>query len=345
MAERGHDVYLLTMHKPVLNKIDRRVRLHLLPFPAPIGYFLNAFYIKKLVKKINPDIINTHYASGYGTLARLVNYSPNLLSVWGSDVFDFPYRSKYKRRVLEKNLEAATQIASTSWVMKKQTEKFVTPRLPIIVTPFGVDMNVFTPKRDYKNSNIYIGIVKKIEEIYGVKYLLEGTALLLNKLRNNGYDTVANNIRLLIIGEGSQLNEMENLSKSLKISEITSFIGSVPHNQVPGYLNKLDIYCAPSLRESFGVAILEASACGIPVIVSNVGGLPEVVLNDETGYIVEPRNSNQISDKLYELVLDSEKRERFGKQGRQFVDSHYNWEKNVSFMESIYHNLSIDKLQ
>jgi len=341
LANRGHEVHLLSIQKGG-DALDERVQVHYLPVAAPVGYYLNIWTVKRLLISIKPDILHVHYASGYGTLARLVGFEPTLLSVWGSDVFDFPYQNKFNERILQKNLKAATQIASTSWVMKQQTEKFVHPRLPIEVTPFGVDINKFKKMDIGKDSNeIVIGMVKRLEEKYGPRYLIQGTAILLDRLKDSGHYDVLNAIRLLIVGDGSQFSEMKELVKKLNLYSITRFTGAIPHDEVPKYLNQMDIFCAPSTldSESFGVAVVEASACELPVIVTNVGGLPEVVKDGETGYIVDPKNPEQIAGKLYELVLDPNKRAKFGQQGRAFVKAHYDWDQNVSQMEQVYKNL------
>ena len=341
LANRGHEVHLLSIQKGG-DALDERVQVHYLPVAAPVGYYLNIRTVKRLLISIKPDILHVHYASGYGTLARLVGFEPTLLSVWGSDVFDFPYQNKVNERILRKNLKAATQIASTSWVMKQQTEKFVHPRLPIEVTPFGVNINKFKKMDIDKDSNkIVIGMVKRLEEKYGPRYLIQGTAILLDRLKDSGHYDVLNAIRLLIVGDGSQFSEMKELVKKLNLSSITRFTGAIPHDEVPKYLNQMDIFCAPSTleSESFGVAVVEASACELPVIVTNVGGLPEVVKDGETGYIVDPKNPEQIADKLYELVLDPNKRAKFGQQGRAFVKAHYDWDQNVSQVEQVYKNL------
>lgn len=338
MSERGHDVYLLTIHRPK-EQIHSRVHVIKLPFPPPMGYYLNFPFAKRCLNKIKPDLLNTHYASGYGTLSRLLNFNPTLLSVWGSDVFDFPYQSRLKYKIIVKNLNAATQIASTSKVMKNQVEKLVTPRLPIVITPFGVDINFFKPNLMKKNKEvIQIGMVKKLEEKYGPKYLIQAVAILKRKLIKSGMKSLSEKIRLLIVGDGSQYDELIMLSKELEISDITRFTGAVPHSEVPKYLSEIDIFCAPSTldSESFGVAVVEASACGIPVVASNVGGLPEVIRDNETGFLVEPKNSMKLAEKLFKLVIDENLRKEMGYKGREFIKTHYNWDDNVKKMESIY---------
>jgi len=93
-------------------------------------------------------------------------------------------------------------------------------------------------------------------------------------------------------------------------------------------------------EESFGVAVIEASATGIPVVVSDVGGLPEVVERDGTGLVVEARNEVQIADALERLVLDPDLRFRMGAAGRDRVQRLYEWKANVDQMLSIYREVT-----
>ena len=336
MAERGHEIFIITQHKVGINKFNKKINIFNLPIANNFGYYLNYPIAKKIIKKIRPDIINTHYASGYGTLSRLINFKPTLLSVWGSDVYDFPYENFIKKQILIKNLEAATEIASTSEVMKKQVQEFIKNK-KIHITPFGVDINRFIPDKSFKNKDIInIGIVKSLETKYGIEYLIKGVKILIDKLEKNKKDFIKSQIKLTIVGKGEQLNELIKLTKNLGIENITEFIGAIPHKLVPQYLNTFDIFCAPSILESFGVAVIEASACALPVIVSDVGGLPEVVDNNITGYVIPPKRPDLIGDKLYKLILNEKIRKEMGLKGREKVKKMYDWEKNVEKMEKIY---------
>jgi len=89
----------------------------------------------------------------------------------------------------------------------------------------------------------------------------------------------------------------------------------------------------------FGVAVIEASACELPVVVTNVGGLPEVTLDRQTGLIVPPRDPNALTSALEDLVKDPELRKRMGKAGRDFVRSKYCWNDNADVMEQLYFDL------
>jgi glycosyltransferase involved in cell wall biosynthesis len=140
----------------------------------------------------------------------------------------------------------------------------------------------------------------------------------------------------MIVGGGSLENKLKTLADNLSIGSKTIFVGKVPHQDIPKYHNMLDVSVSVSNSESFGVAIIEASACGKPVVVSNVGGLPEVVEDGVTGIIVPPRNAEATANAIERLVLNKELRLQMGKAGRERVKRLYNWDDNVKQMINIY---------
>jgi len=334
MAKRGHEVYLFTIHQGE-EELYPNIQVHKLPFKPPLGYYLNTWHLRRLLLQIKPDLLHTHYASGYGTLARLSGFHPNLLSVWGSDVFIFPYESKIKMKILQKNLSAADCIASTSHIMKRQTESIYKPQKEIAVTPFGVDCERFRPMELGKDQNqVTIGTVKKMASQYGIATLIKAFAIVKNKFQGN--------IKLILIGGGPEEEELKLLAQSLSVDKHINFIGSVPHHTVPEYLNGFNIYVALSESESFGVAIIEASACGVPVVVSDAGGLPEVVVDGKTGYIVPRNNPEEAADKMLQLLNDSRLRTKMGEAGRQFVLDNYELKENVDRMERLYTEVALN---
>lgn len=327
--KNDNEVYLITMH-PVNDNSWSFNNTIVLKFKNAFGYYLNALDVHRIVKDIKPDVVNVHYASGYGTLARFSRIGGYILNVWGSDVFDFPYESKIKMKIIKKNLIAAEQIASTSEVMKIQTEKLIKPKKEIIVTPFGVDTNVFCPKTKQDSGKIIIGTVKTLSPKYGIDILI--------KAYNETYIKGLTNSELWIVGGGSQESELKTLANSLPSGQNIKFVGFVKHDAVPGYLTEFDIYVAlsESESESFGVAVVEAESCGVPVIVSNVGGLPEVVKNEETGFIVQHGDYVAAAEKILFLSKDNSLRERMGNNARNFVCSKYSWDVCVDIMINMF---------
>jgi len=337
LCSRGHDVYLLSLHRHG-DTLDPRVKLILFPFPPPVGYYLNVLFVRYVLRKIKPDFVNAHYASGYGTLGRLCGFHPYVLSVWGSDVYDFPHDSVRNRQLIVKNLKSADMVCSTSHAMAKVTRTLCPELQEICITPFGVDTETFCPTgRKSGESTITIGTVKKLNHKYGIDILIRAFVKMRESV-SRGDSAMADKLRLLIVGEGLERDDLVQLAKSLGIGAVTQFVGVVPYSKVPEYINKFDIYAAFSRldSESFGVAIIEASSCGIPVIVSDVDGPSEVVINGKTGLIVPREDVQESAAALENLVRDKGLRQQFGRGGRIHVESTYGWEQSLDIMENVY---------
>lgn len=335
LADLGHEVHLISLigHKSEVNKISDKVALHYINGSGRLAYFTAGKELKKLLAKINPDILNAHYASGYGTLARRSGFHPTLLSVWGSDVYDFPSNALC-RAILVKNLHYADALASTSHAMARQTEKFITPPSPIFITPFGVDTSLFSPAKSHlsegNDGSITIGTVKTLEEKYGIEYLIKAFAIVCRTQKAVN----ANLIRLKIYGKGSLEASLKALCAELGITDKVEFCGFIPNKDVPHALHGLDIVCIPSIldSESFGVSAVEAMACSVPVVVSDADGLKEVVENNVTGFVVKRKNPQAMADKITELINNPALRTNMGIAGRQRVLKLYNWDDNVKYM-------------
>ena len=338
MIDKVSELHLLTMHDKS-DPIDERVKVYLLPHKAPHGYFLNVKYLKKLLAEIQPDLLHVHYASGYGTLGRKSGYHPLMLSVWGSDVYDFPATSFLHRNLVAANLRQADWVCSTSEVMAGQTQSLCSDLPHLSITPFGIDCEKFRPL-PMQDKYLTIGTVKKLAPKYGIDILLKAFAMA-RKMAVAQSPNLVDRLRLTIVGDGVQRQKLESLAQQLEIDDLTTFVGAVPHEQVPDYLNQIDIYVAASRldSESFGVAVLEASACGLPVIVSDVGGLPEVVQDGVTGYIVPQENVAATAEAIVKLIKSKKDRDRLGAAGRKLVLERYVWDENVDLMRSTYDKL------
>ncbi|TXH60680.1 MAG: glycosyltransferase family 4 protein [Thiothrix sp.] len=334
LSAAGHEVHVITQ-QPIIEPFNPNVKAHIFPSLGILGYFTMAAAVRKLLHSLKPDILNAHYASGYGTTARLVNFHPYLLSVWGSDVYDFPYISPLHKYLLQKNLYAADAIASTSYCMAEQTKSLTNDLANIHITPFGIDLEKFKPtkvKKLFDNASIIIGTVKTLSEKYGIEYLIRAFKIVSEKHSNLP-------LKLLIVGGGNLEKKLKQIATDLNIAEKTIFTGRVSHEEVPTYQNMLDISVSVSNSESFGVAIIEASACAKPAVVSNVGGLPEVVDDGVTGIIVPPCDPEATADAIERLILAPTLREKMGRAGRQKVEQLYDWDHNVKHMICVYENL------
>ena len=293
-------------------------------------YLTIVLQLKKVIRETSPDIVHAHMASSYGLLGSLACFSPYILSVWGHDVFKFPRKSLLHKAALKLNLGRADVLLSTSYAMAEEAMKYTVKEF--VVTPFGVDLERFKPARNvglFDAHDIVIGTVKSLDGDYGIDHLIRAFAILKNR-------SPQASLKLLIVGSGELEGYLRELAVELGVSDETVFTGQVKHQEVMDYHNMMSMEVFLSNSESFGVSVLEASACGKPVIVSNVGGLPEVVVDGETGFIVPPQDPEKAADAMEVLVVDVALREKIGAAGRYFVQANYNWDENVRQMVSIY---------
>lgn len=336
LVARGHDVLLISQHK-IAHPLDARVRVHLLKLHGQLGYFLNAFELRRLLSRERPDVLNAHYASGYGTLARLSGFRPLLLSIWGSDVYDFPTKSPLHRWLIQKNLKEATAVASISHCMLRQANALYSHPMTFI-TPFGVDEQMFSPgdREDMDARSITIGTVKSLAPKYGIDTLIRAFAKVSSERE----------VRLEIVGKGEQEGELRDLAIQYGVAERVNFRGYVRHEEVPDVLREFDIYAALSRydSESFGVAILEAGACGIPVVVSDADGPKEVTIDGETGFVVPREGVDEAARAMARLVDSDELRAKLGGSGRQHVLNNYTWSRALDAMESAYRETSLKRV-
>ena len=342
LYESGHKILLVTLGRYDKNNYNKNIKIYALEqninkqgaLLSKLKYISAFSVIKKAMKEESPDIIHAHYATSYGVLGALSKGSiPFFLSVWGSDIYIFPKKSKLHKFILQFSLNKTNKIFSTSYSMKEETLKYIDKNIEVI--PFGIDIEKFHQiKRndfliDDLRGSIVIGTVKGLEKVYGIEYLIRAFKII---IENNQELS----IKLVIVGKGNEKNNLENLVNELKIEQYTIFTGYVDPSKVVEYHNLMDIEVFMSESESFGVSVLEASACEKPVIVSNVGGLPEVVEHNMTGFIVKSRDYEKLADYLQLLIDDEKMRIDMGKNGRKMVIEKYKWINNVKEMSNIY---------
>ena len=303
-------------------------------FKEKLNYLKALPLLKSTIKEFKPDILHAHYASSYGLLGALTGFHPFVISLWGSDIFDFPKRSFLNALIIKHNLKRADLITSTSITMAREGAKYTSKKIEVV--PFGVDLEVFKPsegKRTSPGTSTVIGTVKSLERKYGIDTLILAFALLKRKFEKD-------DLRLIIVGDGPEKDNLKRLTKDLNIEDFVTFTGFVPHKDLPGYINLMDIFVLLSrVEESFGVVVVEAMACEKPVVVSGKGGLPEVVENGVTGFVVPAENPEAAASALETLILNKDLRSSMGKRGRERVKKLYDWKENVSRMVELYEEL------
>ena len=335
LSRRNIKVILVSQHYPI-EEIDNNVKVYIFKNYGSLGYYLLINKVKKIIEIEKPDLINAHYASGYGTTARLLNFHPYILSVWGSDIYDFPYKSFLHRGLINKNLLAADIIASTGNNMANQIKEICNDIAvkDIYITPFGVDLDNY--KNNYfkeRGNKIVIGTVKALKCVYGIDILIKAY----NRVLEMRPD-LKNILYLRVTGSGPEKENIIKLIKNLNLNDYVELVERVPHNEVPLALQDLDIYLALSRKESFGVAVIEAAAALKPIIVSDVGGLPEVITQNKTGIIVPNESFEDAALAIINLLEDPNKMKELAFSAKESIGNRYSWDNCVDIMINCFNN-------
>ena len=146
--------------------------------------------------------------------------------------------------------------------------------------------------------------------------------------------------KLLIVGDGEGKSAFEALARRLEIDRKILWAGFVPHSQIPRYYSLARMAVFPSLAdESFGISICEAMACGLPVVATQVGGIPEVNRNGETGFLVQPGNEKELAERIGILLADEGLRQAMGKRAAERVRESFTWERVADRLLRVYDRL------
>ncbi len=338
---QNFEIVLFTLFKPNKQSIKKyrqlgvetvtsnlKLKINNLRSPnlSKLKYIQAQGLIKNIIKSYCPDLIHAHYASSYGLLAYLSRFRPYIVSAWGSDIYDFPQKNFINRLLLKLVLSSANQVCSTSIAMSKVIKDHF-KNINVNIIPFGIENDVFVPNK-IPNKKFVVGTIKSIEEHNGIDCLIEAANQVIFKYKKK--------IDFLIVGSGSLEKKMKQKVDKYNLKKNFKFVGFVPHKNVINYYHKLSIFIAVSTRESFGVSILEAAACEIPSITSNVGGLKEVNINNETGIVINANDPLKLAKSIVKLYENDDLRKKFGFNARKNVVENFNWDNNVNSMKTIY---------
>jgi len=182
---------------------------------------------------------------------------------------------------------------------------------------------------------IVVGTAARFEPVKGIIHLMEAAALV-QKLAGG-------DVRFLFIGDGSLKKELESRAAALGLSGKSIFTGM--SSEVERMMCALDIYVQPSLNEGLGKTLVLAHSLGLPIVASRVQGIPDVVLDAKTGFLVRSTDDGELAAKLLELIADPELRNRMGKAGKEWVTRkedglpYFGEERTISLLEKLYERL------
>jgi len=312
----------------ILPKGDRLV------FRAIVYFLISSLLIRKLRKQFCFDLIHAHMAGPAGFAAILLGIifrKPVIVTAHGSDIHSFPKHFFLKHMVVF-TLKRATQIVAVSQSLKDSMLKMIRLRREIFVIRNGANHEVFFPTdKTIARKQINLPHNKKIILFIGNLLPVKGIDLLLHAFANVSKKV---STKRIIIGKGESACELKDLTNELPIDTHVSFIGIKKHNEIPLWLNACDVFCLPSRNEGFPTVIVEALACGRPVVATRVGGIPDAVTNDTLGILVEPNNTEDLA-----LALSKALEKKWDYQSIAEYGKRFSWDTIAEEYTELYKNV------
>jgi glycosyltransferase involved in cell wall biosynthesis len=198
-----------------------------------------------------------------------------------------------------------------------------------LVIPNGVELDNYKnlQKQDFQVNNkkiiIFVGSLRPVK---GLEYLIKAMGIIHVEMEN----TI-----LMIIGDGEERKSLEKLVLKLHLENVVTFIGEIPNENIPSYLVQGDVFVLPSLSEGFPNVLLEAMAAGLPIVTTNTKGLSDIIRNEENGYLVEPKNPQQLAEKLLMILKNSTQSKKISNNNIEKAKK-YSWKNVVERLEDIY---------
>jgi phosphatidyl-myo-inositol dimannoside synthase len=258
-------------------------------------------------------------------------------------------RSQLKRRTARALLEsAAVLVTNSAWtrdLCRNVLQELEIESGPdrVQTVPLGADPQLFRPGLDQSEVRARYGLDRR-------RWLLSVARLTRHKGIDTGLRVLAElrqpypDLAYAVVGSGDELPDLENLARALGVVDRVRFLTDVPDQDLPGLYNCAEVYLGLSRLmnrrvEGFGISLVEAAACGIPVIAGRTGGIPEAVREGETGLLVDAEQPREVSGAVRTLLDDRALAARLGAAGRRAVETYYNWDRVAADLARIGHEL------
>jgi len=347
LAQKGHSVHFITYDLPMrLDRFQDNIYYHEVETPRyPLLEF--DLYPLALAGKIvdvaryeTLDILHVHYAIPHAVSAFLAKEMLNhnnplklVTTLHGTDITLVGLEPTFFPLV-KFSLERSDAITAVSGFLQEKTNQSFGQDLRIDVIPNFVDT-------DYYKREECLPLVKRLKS--------HGEAVLMHTSNFRAVKRVQDCVRILyevrkkmparlvLIGDGPERSDTERLCRELGVIEYVTFLGK--QSALPELLSSADIFLLPSQQESFGLSALEAMSCGVPVIGTNIGGLPEVVEHGESGYVAELGDIDRMARYCTELLSSPKKLAAFRERARLRAVEKFNIHQVVPMYEKLYNDV------
>ena len=339
-ARRGHETHWISL-TPFMKAPEEAVQRYELPnHPREwVQILLSLRPVKKLLKRIQPDILHLHSAGRHGVLGAMTGFHPCVVTAWGSEVL-IAAKSRLMKPLVKWVFRRADLITCDAEHMRQSMFQLGIDQEKIRIIYFGTDVEKFQPRARREEPRRSLGAsgaplvisIRSLEPIYDVETLIRAIPSVLRLVPSAVF---------VIGGEGSEKEKLVRLADELGILPQVRFVGQLPNEQLPEYLNAADLYVSTSLSDGgLAASTAEAMACGLPVIVTDSAENKLWVQEGKGGYVLPVQNSRALAEKMVYLLQNPSIGKQWGDFNRRVIQERNNYYLEMEKMEMLYESLA-----
>jgi hypothetical protein len=300
--------------------------------------------ISSIITEFTPQVIYTYTATpdGYAGLKLENKYGiPHACSFRGSDINIYPNYDRLTFHLTRKVVSESNQIFTVSKALKVISETIGKPKKEIQVVYNGCDTEAFL-----RNKEDRFRIRKQLDISLNGKVIIFVGSLSKNKGVHELMDVFVSliaeysDLHLILIGDGPEYNALAEMVHSNSLDKKVHLVGSKPHREIPKWLSAADIFVLPTYYEGLPNVVIEAMACSLPVVATRVGGIPEAVIDGQTGLLVDAKDTEQLKAAMERMITDDEFRASAGREGLAHVHKKFDPDHNAKKLADALHSLA-----
>ncbi|NNE46227.1 MAG: N-acetyl-alpha-D-glucosaminyl L-malate synthase BshA [Rhodothermales bacterium] len=346
LAERGHDIHFIAYSMPFRlahvaeNIFFHEVNVNTYPLFEYPNYTLNlTSKMVDVAKHEQLDLLHVHYAIPHATsavLARQIlgceDYEiPVVTTLHGTDI-TIVGRDPSFQPVVNYSINQSDGVTAVSEFLKRETYDRFSIRKEIEVIPNFIDTRRFRKMdKDHFKRALCPNGEKLLIHVSNFRPVKNATQVVevFHKLKSENHS-----VKLLLVGDGPDRTGTERLSRELGVFDDVRFLGK--QEPIEEILSIADAFIMPSGSETFGLAALEAMACGVPVVASDIGGLPELISDGETGFLCPLDDVSCFADRIRSLLDDESMRDNMGRAARESAADRFDVNRIIPMYEEYY---------
>jgi glycosyltransferase involved in cell wall biosynthesis len=341
LAKTGHDIHFLQLEssqqfddRPVPAQINQIFWQHKYGTGTLLGIIPMRQALRRIIRKVRPDLIHAGPVQQSAFLTAMAGFHPLVTMSWGSDLLKDAHQNRWWHWITRYTLQRSEILLGDCNAVASEAVEYGFPMEKIVLFPWGVDLDHFQPgesehlrqRLGWQDCFVLISL-RSWEPLYGVDHLLRGFILAARQYPD---------LRILLLGGGSQAGKLRSMLMEAGMLERVHFGGRINQDDLPRYYQAADLYMSASHSDGSSVSLMEALACGLPVLVSDIPGNLEWIQDGVQGWLFPDGDEEAIARKISQAYQRKNQMAMIRQASRTLAEQRADWKQNFQKLLHAY---------